>query len=55
MTLCVGARMLILKKTSSHFNQPWGANDYVVLDAGRVIGPIMLHPQTPKTARGFGR
>src|SRR5262245_10412189 len=45
--------MLTLKRTGKHFNQPWGANDYVVLDAGRVIGRIMLHPQTPKDRPWF--
>src|SRR5262249_40373904 len=45
--------MLTLKRTGKHFNQPWGANDFVVLDAGKVIGRIMLHPQTPKDRPWF--
>jgi hypothetical protein len=41
-------KTLILKKTGSHYGQPWSDNDYVVLDAGQVVGRIMLHPQAPK-------
>src|SRR5262249_557237 len=40
--------VLTLKRTGKHFNQPWGADDYVVLDNSRVIGQIMRHPQTPE-------
>jgi len=47
--------VLILKKTSSHFKQPWGANDFVVLDAGRVIGRIMRQVYAPEGSLGFGR
>ena len=40
---------LILKKIANHFGSPWTAEDkdYVVLDAGQIIGRIMLHPQAP--------
>jgi hypothetical protein len=31
-------KTLILKKTGAHYGQPWGNNDYVVLDAGKVVG-----------------
>jgi hypothetical protein len=39
---------LILKKTASHYGGDWSDNDYVVLDGGKVIGRIMLHPQAPQ-------
>jgi hypothetical protein len=32
---------LILKKTASHYGQPWGDDDYVVLDAGKIIGRVL--------------
>ena len=40
---------LFLEKIASHRGSPWTAEDkdYVVLDDGRDIGRIMLHPQTP--------
>ena len=31
------------------------SNDYVVLDGGRVIGRVMLHPQAPEAIHGSGR
>jgi hypothetical protein len=41
--------MLVLKPTGSHYGRPWldKENDYVVLDAGQIVGRIMLHPQAP--------
>ena len=46
---------LILKKTASHRGPPWtdADEDYVVLDAGRVIGRIMRHPQAPQDKPWF--
>ena len=40
---------LILKKIASHYGSPWTAkdDDYVVLDAGKVIGRIMLNQHAP--------
>lgn len=46
-------KTLILKKTGAHYHQPWSDNDYVVLDAGQVVGRIMLHPQAPKRHSWF--
>jgi hypothetical protein len=46
-------KTLILKKTGAHYGQPWGDNDFVVLDAGKVVGRIMLHPQAPKRRSWF--
>jgi hypothetical protein len=45
----VRSKPLILKKTASHYGSPWTDEDkdYVVLDAGQIIGRIMLHPQAP--------
>jgi hypothetical protein len=45
----VRSKPLILKKTASHCGNPWTDDDkdYVVLDAGQIIGRIMLHPQAP--------
>jgi len=40
--------MLTLKRTSRHFKQPCSENDYVVLEDGKVVGRIMLHPQAPE-------
>jgi hypothetical protein len=41
---------LILKKIASHYGSPWTAkdDDYVVLDAGQVIGRIMLNQHAPR-------
>ena len=33
---------LILKKTPSHCGYDWSPNDYVVLDADKIIGRILL-------------
>jgi hypothetical protein len=38
---------LRLAPTSKYFGIG-GADDYVVLDGGRVIGRIMFHPQAPE-------
>ena len=46
-------KTLILKKTGKHYGQPWSDNDYVVLDAGQVVGRIMLRPQAPEGHRWF--
>jgi RimJ/RimL family protein N-acetyltransferase len=47
-------KTLILKKTRQHYRQPhWPHNDFVVLDAGKVVGRIMLHPQAPEGHRWF--
>jgi hypothetical protein len=46
-------RTLILKKTGSHYGQPWGDNDYVVLDSGQVVGRIMFRPQAPEGRSWF--
>jgi hypothetical protein len=47
-------KTLILKKTASHYGEPhWPDNDFVVLDAGKVVGRIMLHPQAPKQQPWF--
>ena len=46
-------RTLILKKTGKHYGQPWSDNDFVVLNAGQVIGRIFRHPQAPKSAPWF--
>jgi hypothetical protein len=45
-------KTLILKKTAAAMGGKWSDNDYVVLEGGKVIGRIMLHPQD---SRGFGR
>jgi len=37
---------LLLSPTRKHY-RIGDKNDYVVLDGGRVIGRIMLHPQAP--------
>jgi len=39
---------LILKKTAAAMSGEWSDNDYVVLDGGKVVGRIMLHPQAPQ-------
>lgn len=41
-------KTLILKKTAAAMGGEWSDNDYVVLDGGKVIGRIMLHPQAPQ-------
>jgi hypothetical protein len=46
-------KTLILKKAGAHYGQPWGNNDFVVLDAGKVVGRIMLHPQALKGRSWF--
>jgi hypothetical protein len=46
-------RTLILKKTASHYGEPWTEDDCVVLDADQIIGRIMLHPQAPKGRSWF--
>ena len=46
-------KTLILKKTGAHYRQPWSDNDYVVLNAGQVVGRIMLHPQAPRRHSWF--
>ena len=33
--------------TGSHYGREWSGSDFVVLDAGEVVGRIMLHPQAP--------
>ena len=38
---------LILKPTGSHYGREWSGSDFVVLDAGEVVGRIILHPQAP--------
>ena len=41
--------MSTLKTTRSQYGSPFGdANDYVVLDGGRVIGRIFQQPQAPQ-------
>jgi len=32
--------MLILKPTGSYYNMPWSDNDYVLLDAAKIVGRI---------------
>jgi hypothetical protein len=47
-------KTLILKKTRAHYGEAhWPDNDYVVLDANKVVGRIMLHPQAPKEQPWF--
>jgi len=42
-------RTLILKKTGRHHGEShWSDNDYVVLDAGKVVGRVFRHPQAPQ-------
>jgi hypothetical protein len=42
-------KTLILKKTRAHYGEShWSDNDYVVLDAGQIIGRIFRHPQAPQ-------
>jgi hypothetical protein len=43
---------LILKKTGSHYGLPWDDNDYVVLDAGQIIGRVLWTHAAPQ---GSGR
>ena len=45
--------MFILKPTGSHYKQSWGTDDYVVLNAGKVVGRIMRHPQAPEDKPWF--
>jgi len=47
-------KKLVLKTIRSHYGQPWWPrDDFVVLDAGIVVGRIMLHPQAPKELPWF--
>ncbi len=46
-------KMLILKKTASHYGGEWSDNDYVVLDGAPVAGRILLHPQAPQRQPWF--
>ena len=45
---------LLLSPTRKHY-RIGDKDDYVVLDGGRVIGRIMLHPHAPDGRRGSGR